>query len=163
VPLPEADQPKRPPDTVGGIRETGNSWMEGAEWLYGGVGISGAGCSCWHSRFQMDYFDRSFAPEPDLYSVAALDSAGNLILRVGRYGNPDDGLPLVRRRAAPRPRPIGGDEVGFFYPAYVGVDTDRRLFVADLGNGRIASVKLGYHATEKVSLEEVPDRAGDRD
>ena len=33
---------------------------------------------------------------------------------------------------------------------YLATQTDRRVFVADPGNDRIISVKLGYHATEKV-------------
>jgi hypothetical protein len=52
----------------------------------------------------------------------------------------------------PRTRSIGGDEVGLFYPAYVAVDTDRRLFIADPGNARVVAVKLGYHATGRVPL-----------
>lgn len=36
--------------------------------------------------------------------------------------------------------------------ATYATDTDRRLFIADPGNQRIASVKLGYHAEEKVAL-----------
>jgi hypothetical protein len=31
---------------------------------------------------------------------------------------------------------------------------DRRLFVADIGNYRIFSVKLDYHATERVALRD---------
>ena len=32
------------------------------------------------------------------------------------------------------------------------------LFIADAGNARILSVKLGYHAEEKIALKEVPDQ-----
>ena len=38
--------------------------------------------------------------------------------------------------------------------------TDRRLFIADVANERVLSVKLGYHATERVALKNVPDAAG---
>ena len=166
VPLPLSPEqlPKRPADVAGGIRNSGEFWMTGAEWFYGGVGITGAGCCCWHTRFCIDTFARSFAPEPDLYSVAVLDSAGNLICRVGKYGNPDDGAsPTVPASGNLKPgidnrKSIGGDEVALFYPAYVATDTDRRLFVGDLGNARIVSVKLGYHAEQKVALKDVPDR-----
>ena len=44
-----------------------------------------------------------------------------------------------------------------WYPA---THSDRRLFVADSGNGRIVSVKLGYHAEEKVAIEDVKDDRG---
>jgi len=156
IPLPESDRPKRPTELKG-------FWVEGAEWFYGGVGFggfnpahSGGGCACWNSRFCLDSFARSFAPEIGHYSVAVLDTNGNLILRVGQYGNVDDGMPPVKAAGPPNPRPIGGDEVGLFYPAYLATHTDRRLFIADPGNARILSVTLDYHATERVRLKDVP-------
>jgi hypothetical protein len=47
--------------------------------------------------------------------------------------------------------------VAIFHAAYLGTHTDRRLFIADAGNARILSVKLGYHAEEKTALKDVPD------
>jgi hypothetical protein len=155
IPLAPEGQPKRPPDIAG--YTTG--WVEGADWFYGGVGFCTPGaCVCWNCRFDVDYFNRSFAPEPLLYSVAVLDSSGNLILRVGKYGNVDDGKPSVPAGGPANPRSIGGDEVGLFYACYVAADTDKRLFIADAGNARILSVKLDYHATERVPLKDVPDQ-----
>jgi hypothetical protein len=150
VPLPEADRPKRPMDLTGYV----TGWIEGAQWFYGGLGFcTPGGCVCWNSRFDLDYFSRSFAPETLHCSVAVLDSAGNLILRVGRYGNVDDGKPLIPDGGPAKTQAIGGDEVALFYPAYVASHTDRRLFIADAGNARILSVKLDYHATERVPLK----------
>jgi hypothetical protein len=164
VKLPKSKYPDRPPDfTKYGM---GPTWALGAEWLYGGVGYGGQGgsCTCWHARFQLDYFGRSFAPEVRRYRVAVLDKAGNLILRIGRYGNVDDGVPLggpgrrgepptQRKLDAPKdPRNVD-DQVALAHAAYVGVDTDRRLFIHDAGNGRIVGVKLGYYATESISLK----------
>ena len=94
----------------------------------------------------------------DRYSVAVLDSAGNVILRIGRFGNVDDGAPLIADGGPPKPRSIGGDEVGLFYAPYVATHTDRRLFIADVGNARIVSVRLDYHAGERVALKDVPGR-----
>ena len=152
LPLPEGDYPRRDPDLVSAPQ--GTAWVEGAEWMYGGVGWGGknmgTGCACWNTRFAMDYFARSFGPEIDRYSVAVLDSCGNLILRVGRYGNVDDGKPLEARGGPPQPQALGAGEVGLFYPAYLAVDTDRRLFIADPGNARIVAVKLDYHTTRRV-------------
>ena len=159
IPLGEL-KPGRLPDTVDG--QLGAAWYEGAEWFYGGLGFSGkdgshaaGGCACWNCRFAHDYFGRSFAPETQHYSVAVLDTAGNLILRVGRYGNVDDGVPLAteRKPGTWTPKPLGGDETALFYPVYLATHSDRRLFVADPGNQRILSVKLGYHATETVPLK----------
>jgi hypothetical protein len=104
------------------------------------------------SRFALDRFARSFACETQCFDCVVLDSAGNVITRIGRYGNVDDGVPLIRDGGPANPRPIGGDEVALMHSAYPAVHTDHRLFLADIGNYRILSVKLGYHATEKVSL-----------
>ena len=178
VPLKQI--PDRSPDVVKG--HLARAWMEGAEWFYGGVGFAGknsaragGGCDCHNARFAFDYFARSFVPEIDHYSVAVLDAAGNLILRIGRYGNVDDGAPLMAERALRKgvgdpsersptpsektriPRSIGGDEVALFYAPYVATHTDRRLFIADPGNARIVSVRLGYHATARVNLKDVKD------
>ncbi|MCG3180236.1 MAG: hypothetical protein BIFFINMI_02594 [Phycisphaerae bacterium] len=154
VPLDEASYPKRPFDVTSAMQ--GSAWVEGAEWLYGGVGFGGknmgVGCACWNFRFAHDYFDRSFAPEMDRYSVAVLDSAGNMVMRIGRYGNVDDGKPLNPTGGPPTTRPIGGDEVALMHGAYLATDTDRRLFIADPGNGRVLSVKLEYHTNELVNL-----------
>ncbi len=158
LPMPREAVPQRQPDTTEGNFVHGSLWMAGAEWFYGGAGNMGTGCTCYHTRFCLDTFARSFVPEPDLYSAAVLDSNGNLIVRVGKYGSTEDGIPLVPHPGIPAPRSLGGDEVPLFYPAYVGVDTDRRLFISDIGNARIVSVKLGYHAEEKVALKDVPDQ-----
>jgi len=166
IKLPESQYPNRPFDTSGGNQ--GLAWMVDAEWMYGGVGFSGGnigGCSCWNARFALDYFARSFAPEVTRYSVAVLDSAGNVVTRIGRYGNVDEGRPLFPKPASPRatdcppnPRSVGGDEVVLFHAPYLATHTDHRLFVADPGNGRILSVQLGYAATERVALRDVPER-----
>jgi hypothetical protein len=155
--LPLEAKPDRPPDLQ--RAPDGPIWIEGQQWLYGGVGFGGfnsakggGGCACWHARFALDYFGRSFAPEVDHFTVAVLDTAGNLILRVGRYGNVDDGMPLVKddRIAS---RSIGDDETALFHAAYVATHTDRRLFISDAGNARIVSVKLDYHKTARVKVE----------
>ncbi|MCK6472305.1 MAG: hypothetical protein L6R28_11215 [Planctomycetes bacterium] len=158
APVPLAEKPKRDPDIVspGGGR-LDNAWVECAEWFYGGVGYQGRnesapgyGCECWNSRFTIDYFARTFAPEVDHYSVAVLDTAGNLILRVGQYGNADS---AGEKSAVP----LDGDGVGLFYAPYVATQSDRRLYIADPGNRRIVSVWLGYHEEKRVALKDVPD------
>jgi hypothetical protein len=156
--------------------QVGRVWVEGAEWMYGGVGFGAfnepkaVGCACWHGRFAVDYYGRSFAPAPLQFNVAVVDAAGNLILRIGRYGNVDDGVPLASaardddasrpRERAERPRSLGGDEVGLFHACFTGTHTDKRLFIADVGNCRILSVKLDYHTNETIPLKDALPRAG---
>ena len=114
-------------------------------------------CHCTSTRFDLDLFGRSFAPEWMRGQVAVLDSNGNLILRVGRIGNVDEGKPLVTVGGPPNPRSIGGDETALFFPTDAATHSDRRLFVHDWGNARIVSVKLGYYAEEKIALKDVKD------
>jgi hypothetical protein len=150
IPLAASARPNRSQDIVGG-------WIENVEWLYGGVGFSGwrsgASCICWNTRPTVDLFSRVFAPEIDHYSVAVLDSNGNLILRVGQYGSVDDGKPLIAEGGPKNPNSIGGDEVALFHAAYLATFTDHKLFIADGGNSRIVSVKLDYHNTQKIPLK----------
>ncbi|MCG3180228.1 MAG: hypothetical protein BIFFINMI_02586 [Phycisphaerae bacterium] len=150
VPLTGTGRPDRPMDLSGW-------WVEGAQWFYGGVGYEGfnadaPACACWHCRFTLDYFARSFAPEIDQYRVAVLDASGNLITHIGHYGNIDDGRPLVAAGGPAHPRSVGGDEVALFHACFVGTWTDRRLYIADFGNQRIVGVRLDYHAAERVDV-----------
>jgi DNA-binding beta-propeller fold protein YncE len=154
IPLPENERPKRNPDLT---NLPGNAWVEGVEWFYGGIGWfgknNGVGCGCRNTRFALDYFGRSFAPEMDRYSVAVLDTAGNLILRIGTYGNVDDGKPLIADGGPTNTRSIGGDEVALMHGAYVATQSDRRVFIADISNYRIVSVLLNYYTSESLSLK----------
>jgi hypothetical protein len=164
IPLPEDARKARPPDCTD-VDTCGSIWAEGASWLRGGVGFDGKRVKCHcgsQSRPALDYFARSFLPEPDRYSVLVVDANGNQILRIGQYGNVEDGLPLVKAGGPPSPRSIGGDEVGLMHPQMLAAESDRRLFVSDLGNARIVSVKLEYRAEERVALKDVPNQTGNQ-
>jgi len=157
IDLGDADKPQREPD-VQSTRH-GRAWIQDADWMYGGVGFAGfnmighgGGCACWFSRFKLDHFARSIAPEPHQFRVAVVDSAGNLILRIGQYGNIEDGKPLIEQDGPPNTRSIGGDEISLMHACFVGTHTDRRIFISDLGNQRIVSVKLEYHAEHRLAL-----------
>jgi hypothetical protein len=135
----------------------GRSWWEKAEWFYGGVGWGGKlnySCHCPNFGPAHDYFARAFLPETQHYSVGVLDSMGNLVPRIGRYGNVDDGVPLSDSEPRqPHRRAIGGDEVALAYACYAGTHSDRYLFIYDAGNDCIRSVTLGYHESEVLPLQ----------
>ncbi len=157
IPFPVTTAPDRPHDIIKGGSPM---WVEDAEWMYGGVGYSGHSaqevgthCSCYNARFTLDYFARSFTPELRRFNVAVLDSNGNLIMRIGKYGNVDDGKPIVATGGPAEPRSTGGDEVALMHGAYLATQTDRRLFIADPGNERILSVKLDYHTSERIPVK----------
>ncbi|MCK6471236.1 MAG: hypothetical protein L6R28_05775 [Planctomycetes bacterium] len=146
IPLPKDSYPQRKQEITG-------YWVEDYEWIYGGVGFggfnaawAGGGCACWFARFKLDYLGRSFVPEPMQYGVAVLDTSGNLILRIGQYGNEDSSGPGS-------PVPAGGDGIGLFHPCFVATHTDHRVFISDVGNGRIVSAKLKYHAEKLLPLK----------
>lgn len=135
--LNKNEYPKRPQDIRG-------LWVENAEWMYGGVGFgahNGGACCCWFARFKLDYFARTIVPEPLQYSISVLDSAGNLILKIGQYGNEDS-------KGKNSKEPLGGDEVGLFHPCFLTTHTDRRVFVSDIGNENVFSIKLKYVVDE---------------
>jgi hypothetical protein len=149
IPLSPANYPKRPPDLrtgQGSIKQ----WVENNEWLYGGVSFAGfsptGNCACWYTRWRLDYFSRSIIPVPMSYEVHVLDTSGNLILKIGQYGNEDS-------KGKNSIEPIGGDEVGLFHPCFVATQTDRRIFISDFGNGKILSVKLKYVVNEMIPVK----------
>jgi hypothetical protein len=167
-PVPKNQAPKRPKEfgNVWRGREV-NAWLEGVEWQVPEVGISGNktaprcydhGCICRkESRFDLDLYARSFCSEVHKYQVCVVDSNGNRMLTIGRMGNVDDGLPLAKGDRVPNPRKIGGDEVAIAHCMHVAVHTDNRLFISDVGNTCIRSVKLSYHAEQKVPLPNAND------
>lgn len=153
IPLNNSDVPKRSPDME---KTFGNAWIDGVEWFYGGIGWDlkkGTGCSCWNARISLDLYARTFAPEIDRNSIAILDTNGNLITRIGKYGNVDDGKPILSEGGPINTKSIGGDEVSLMYGMFPAVHTDKRLFVSDAGNYRILSIKLGYVTEEKVEIK----------
>ena len=156
TPVPLQVKPERPLDLY-----LSPTWVENAHWIQPGIGFGSSystACACWNNRSAFDYYARTFAPEVDRYSVGVLDSAGNMMVRIGQYGNVDDGMPLLQGEdTPPNPRSIAGDETAFKHAPYLTVHTDNRLFAADPGNARVVSVRLGYHAEETVALKDVPD------
>ena len=157
VPLSKERRPERRPDFV--MLNKIPVWVEGAQWMFGGVGLSGrssAGSNCHchaNARFDMDFYARSFASEVHKYRVVVLDTNGNVITRIGRCGNVDEGKPLVKKGGPPNPRSIGGDEVALMNCLQLAVHTDKRLFLSDIGNYCVRSVKLGYHVSEVTAVK----------
>jgi hypothetical protein len=136
VPMPEDIRPKRPMELDGG-------WVQGTEWLYAGASpIIAGGCSCQTMRHHTDWYKRSFVPEAYRHSVAVLDTAGNLVMHIGRYGNFDD---------AGRMKP-GTPDIPMTAVRFVSA-TDNYLAFADYGERRVI-LRLEYHAEETVGIAE---------
>ena len=114
--------------------------VAGALWVRQGYGLvpsqdciwGDPGCACAMSGFAIDPFGRVFHPNVFRFCVEALDSAGNSLGRIGRYGNVDD-------------KPASASDVIFAWPHFVSY-ADDRLFVSDGVNQRVMIVKLTYAA-----------------
>jgi hypothetical protein len=120
-------------------------WVEGAEWFYAGASpIVPSECSCPSSRPHLDWYKRSYVPEVYRHSYGVVDTAGNLILHIGSYGNFDSG-------SGPKSKvPVGGDGIGIFVPRYIS-GTDNYVCFADWGE-RLTVLKLNYHAEETAPV-----------
>jgi hypothetical protein len=151
--IPRDRDPGRPADLAhpaeggfgGYLGEAGEVWAEGVEWMYAGAtGIVAEHCDCPQMRASLDWYKRSFVPEAYRHSVGVLDTNGNLICHVGRYGNFDsDGRPgsLV---------PPGGDGIALTRGVYVSV-TDNYLVIEDWGQ-RLIVARLNYHVEEEAGI-----------
>jgi hypothetical protein len=141
APVPLDQLPQRPADMWKGQR----CWVEGAQWLYAGASpIVAGGCSCPNQRLHTDWYKRTYVPEAYRHSIGILDTNGNLIMHLGRYGNLDSA-------DGPKSKiPVGGDEIGITIPRYVS-GTDNYLCFSDLGD-RIMLLRLNYCAEETVGI-----------
>jgi hypothetical protein len=159
-----------PTGTTGPVYASwGKKVLAPVRWDYAGVAPlhpATGDCVCYNSRFDLDGFDRAWVPMSINFSVNALDANGNVILRVGSYGNPDSrgkdspvvdpktGLLRPRRAGDPTdlkaPRELS-EQIGFRAPRFVAA-SDEALYVNDTFNQRIARCTLGYAAEEAVPL-----------
>jgi DNA-binding beta-propeller fold protein YncE len=153
-------RPDRKPDLFG-VDLAGDLWVSDPIWIRSGIGLNGKRAKCMcpsQSRSALDYFARMFMPEVDRYSVLIIDKNNNEILRIGTYGSVDDGTPLIKKGGPANPRSIGADETAIMHAQMLAVQSDRRLFIGDLGNACIRSVKLDYHVSESVALKDVREK-----
>ena len=71
-------------------------------------------------------YGRTYAPSSYYFSVEMLDSAGNRIARIGRYGNGDSVGPEIV---------FAGPEACDF------AEADGRLYVSDIANRRVVVIR----------------------
>ncbi len=126
-------------------------WHDGVEWEFLGVGSSWgrynlwhSGCTCYNIRICVDDFGRVFAPAAHRNTVRMVDTAGNELLRIGRYANPDGWT-----GDAPRPE----TEIPMRLPHATAL-SKRYLYVAEARYGRILQIKLGYKTEHASAIPE---------
>jgi hypothetical protein len=161
---------EQPEDATHVYSRTGPTRIENMLWDYAGVSPQPMGggmacCTCWRSCFDLDGFERSFVPAAHTCTVNVLDANGNIIVRLGGYGNadsrgrdspvPDPKMGVYRPRRPGDPKdlrsPLTKPELGLLDPAITAV-TDEALYIHDRGNERIVRAVLTYHAAETASV-----------
>jgi len=126
--------------------------VKGAAWRYAGCGIiptsdvnwGDPACVCMVSHLAADEYGRVYAPNPFRFSVEMLDTGGNHIARIGRYGNADSAGPGSR---VPEP------EIAFAWPAFVSA-AGGKVFVGDCVNRRITVVRFDHAAEELCEVKQ---------
>jgi DNA-binding beta-propeller fold protein YncE len=120
--------------------------VDGAQWLFNGcspIPTSGENwgdpsCSCWNIRLRVDPYGRVFIPDCFRFAIHVTDTAGNLINRMGRYGNVDD----ISK----------GSDIVFGWPAYTSLAGDK-LYVSDVNTNRLLVINLEYAASASCSIK----------
>lgn len=139
--------PGRPPEFT--AYGWGNLWSRNMFWAYPGydqmhfLGGGGYPCLCATCRFDTDPYGRSFVPKAYQFCVGVVDTNGNPVCEIGRFGNPDS--PAMKR---------GEADVGLAHCSFLATESDRWLYLNDDGNSRIIRIRLGYHAEETVALSQ---------
>jgi hypothetical protein len=128
-------------DARGGSRNT-----DAELWAHRGVSCTnGGGCYCdWPDmHVAIDSADRIFVADVDLHMVKILDTAGNMIARIGRWGNAET-LPGPDRNA----RELG------FRMIYCLATSGDSLYVSDKDLRRVARIEMAYRETREVSVQQ---------
>ncbi len=114
--------------------------IDGALWTYGGVSPHSAkyrSCTCMKASADLDDFERSFVCAAQTCGVNVIDSNGNVMARLGNYGNIDD------LRA--------GKKLAFSLPRNVAA-SDKAMWVVDLDYRALVKTALVYRAKETVPV-----------
>jgi len=117
-------------------------WQDGVHWEFLGVGpVWGrynkghSSCVCGNSRISVDDFGRVYAPAAHRSTVRMIDTAGNEVLRIGRWGNMDSYGPQS---------PVPDPEIPLMFPSATALSKNA-LFITEWRHARILKVRLHYH------------------
>jgi hypothetical protein len=140
--------------------------VEGALWTYGGVSPHSAhynSCTCLKASADLDDYERSWVCAAQTCTVNVIDSNGNVMARLGGYGNVDsrgeEGPILDPKTKQLRPRRRGDSsdlesplrQLGFCMPRNVAASDDT-MWVVDMSHRALIRAKLVYHAEETVPV-----------
>lgn len=126
--------------------------VAGSEWHYQGVSnvpsssdgpAPDPGCVCYNSHLSADPYGRVYAVNTFAFTVNMLDTGGNLITRIGSYGNADSAGP---KSAVPTP------EIALACPNDVSYAAEK-LYICDSVNRRVVVVRFDYDVEKKLAVE----------
>jgi len=129
--------------------------VDGAEQLWGYAGVSGVspwncGRECPAAQICLDADGRVWVPDSFMYEIKAIDRAGNLIARVGAYGN-------AECKGAGGDRKLEGTnvvvdpEIPLARPAGIAVWKDF-LFISDMMAHRVMRCRLEYTDRREAAI-----------
>jgi len=115
----------------------------GELWAHLGVSSVPGHCKCWDSIYvTLDEAGRILATDRDRFHLKVLDKAGNLVARIGGWGNTD--TPTSARVSSQT-------TVGFSAP-HSPIAGNGILYVADTHLFRVAKIRLGYRQTKEAVI-----------
>ena len=136
--------------------------LEGALWTYGGVsphsGVYSA-CTCMKAGADLDDYERSFVCAAQTCTVNVIDSHGNVMGRLGGYGNldqtlvsdPTTGELRPRRPDDPKELRSPARPLAFGLPRNVAASDDA-MWVADLNHRALVKATLVYRAEASAPI-----------
>jgi hypothetical protein len=127
-------------DARGGTRDS-----DAELWAHRGVSCTnGGGCYCdWpDTHLAVDAADRISVADVDLHMIKVLDAAGNMIARIGRWGN-----------AETAPEPGGSARQLGFRLIYCLAAAGDNLYVSDKDLRRISKIRMEYREVKEAPLQ----------
>jgi hypothetical protein len=138
--------------------------VAGAKWHFLGVGpIPASGlnwgdpmCVCTMMHLAADPWGRVYAPNCFRFGVEVLDTNGNRLMRIGRYGNADDAWPGIGKAGPPpgeRGTAAGAPDprIRFVYPRSVSWAREK-LYVLDGVNTSVTVVRFEASASAECAV-----------
>jgi hypothetical protein len=140
--------------------------LENALWTYGGVSPHSAkysACTCMKASADLDDYERSFVCAVQTCTINVIDSNGNVMARIGGYGNvdsrgedspvldPKTGMLRPRRKDDPKDLASPLRPLGFCLPRNVAASDDT-MWVVDMGHRALIRTALVYRAEETVPV-----------
>jgi hypothetical protein len=128
------------------------AWLAGVLNIYSHQAPNGAAgrhlsCTCKEARYDLDLYGRLYIPNVLTYRVTMVDNAGNVILRLGHYGNLDS-------LGSGADSPVKKPEIPLGWPMSVAAAPDHgHVYIGDCINSRVVRADLTWKAEEACEIK----------